>query len=82
MVVKEGLNLVNKKTMAYSPENQLKKIIHVQEIYLEHSRRGVSGEYIFHKYIQPQFYISRATFYNYLSRNAKRELKRISEAEH
>lgn len=67
--------------MAYNSKNLLQKIIDIQNIYLEYNRQGVTGEFIFTKYIEPVYHISRSTFYNYLGRNAKKELKEILAVE-
>lgn len=67
--------------MAYNSINLLKKIVDIQEIYLKYQADGVTGEYIYHHHIYPIYRISRKTFYNYLARNAKKELKDIQEAE-
>ncbi len=66
--------------MAYNSKNRLQRIIDIQNIYLRYSQEGVTGEYIFTKYIQPIYRISRATFYNYLALNAKKELKDLNES--
>jgi len=56
-------------------ENFLKKVKEVNEIYLEHSRRGASPGYIYRCYIRDQFYISRRTFFRYLTIPYKRMLE-------
>jgi len=69
--------------MAYTRENLLKKIIDIQEIYLNHSRKqdGVwTDKDIFEKLIKPVYHISRSTFYFYIGCNAKRELTQLYEA--
>ena len=66
--------------MGYNRRNLLIKILEVQSIYLEHSKRGVTGKWIFNELIYPKYKISRATFYNYLATNAKKELKELDEA--
>lgn len=63
--------------MGYNKRNLLIKIIEVQNIYVEHSKRGATGKWIFNELIHPKFRISRATFYNYLGTNAKKELKEL-----
>lgn len=64
--------------MAYNRINLLKKIIDIQTIVLEQtSKHGSTQEWIYSQLIAPTYRISRATFYNYLSVNAKKELNRI-----
>jgi hypothetical protein len=63
--------------MSYNKLNHLKKIIDIQNIYLEHNAKGVSGEFIYKRMINPVYKVSRATFYKYLAINAKKELKEI-----
>lgn len=66
--------------MAYTRENILRRMIDVQNITLEHTQKGVTQEWVFIKVIQPQYRISRKTFYTYLGSPAKRELKQLAEA--
>jgi hypothetical protein len=47
--------------------NFLLRVRQVNDIYLEHSRRGVFTENIYRLYIRDRFFISRSTFYFYLS---------------
>jgi hypothetical protein len=61
--------------MAYNRKNLLKKIIDIQELTLQHTRKGVTQEYVYSHHIYPIYHISRATYYEYLSINAKKELK-------
>ena len=63
--------------MGYNKRNLLIKIIEVQTIYVEHSKRGATGKWIFNELIYPKYKISRSTFYNYLGTNAKKELKEL-----
>jgi len=63
--------------MAYNSKNHLRKIVEVQEITLNHSKFGVTQEYVYKHYIYPVYHISRSTYYAYLRRNAKRELKKV-----
>ncbi len=68
--------------MAYNSKNQLLRIVDIQNIVIQHAREhGSTQEWIFNKIIFPTYRISRATFYKYLSINAKKELKSIKEAE-
>lgn len=63
--------------MAYNNENQLRRIIDVQEVYLKHHRDGVSDIFIYRNYIKPVFHISVRTFRTYLATNAKFQLKQL-----
>lgn len=65
--------------MGYNKRNLLIKILDVQTIYMEHSKRGATGKWIFNELIYPKFRISRATFYNYLATNARKELRELDE---
>lgn len=70
--------------MAYNRKNILQRMIDIQEIYCLHSQRhqgGSTDKWIFDNIIKPTYRISRATFYEYLGTNAKKELKDILEAE-
>jgi hypothetical protein len=60
-------------------KNFLTKVRAVQDLYQEHKKPGVTDVHIYKTYIYPQYYISKPTFYKYLSINAKRELAQIAE---
>lgn len=53
--------------MGYTKKYFLQRVREVNEVYLEHNRRGVSNEYIYENYIKHRFHISRSTFYDYLT---------------
>lgn len=60
----------------YSNENLLRKIINIQNIVINEQQRGyLNQKEIYYQIIYPQYLISFRTFYNYLSRNAKKELE-------
>lgn len=63
--------------MAYSKKNFLERVLTIQNITLEHKRRGVSQEWVYQNLIFPTYLISRTTYYNYLGCNAKAELQKI-----
>lgn len=65
--------------MAYTRSNRLQRALDVQRITREHTDKGVSQIYVYRNYIWPAYRISIATFYNYLSTPAARELKKIEE---
>jgi hypothetical protein len=60
--------------MAYNCRNKLQRIVEIQTITLEHTKRGVSQVWIFNNLINPRFFISESTYYNYLGMNAKKSL--------
>ena len=65
--------------MAYNRRNYLTKVIEIQNIVLE--LKGRDGDTrlknIYWEYIFPKYLISYRTFSNYLSINAKKELKEL-----
>ena len=66
--------------MAYNTRCLLLKIIEIQNIVLREQRRGfLNQKEIYYKLIEPVYFISERTFYNYLSRNAKRELSEMNK---
>ena len=65
--------------MAYNRANFYEKVIDIQDVVLEHSKKGVSQKWIYENIVYPQYRISRATFYNYLGLNAKAKLRRLKE---
>jgi hypothetical protein len=66
--------------MAYSKENKFKRILSVQQCFKKHYSPGMTIEYIYNKYIYPEFKISRSTFFTYLNTPAESELKKIQDA--
>lgn len=59
-------------------ETTLRKIIRVQEITLQHTRKGVTQKWVFENLIKDQFYIqNERTYYQYLALNAKKLLKEL-----
>jgi len=67
--------------MAYTRKNLLERIIDIQNIYLHYKDVGLTPTKIFTEHIKPTYRISRATYYNYLGTNAKKELKDLKQAE-
>ena len=67
--------------MAYNKKNKFKRIIEIQNLVLEYQAQGVTKEFIYHNYIYPKYFISRDCFYDYLGINAKRDLKKLEEAD-
>lgn len=56
-------------------KNTLLKAIKVQNITLEHTRKGVTQEWVFENLVKDNFFISKRTYDRYLSINAKKLLK-------
>lgn len=56
-------------------------MVEIQDITLAHKKRGVTQEWVYVNEIYPRFMISRATYYSYLAYPAKRELRKVEEAE-
>ncbi len=67
--------------MAYNRKNILTRVLEIQELYSEKSKLGISNVKIFNNHIFPKYKISMRTFYEYLAIPAKRDLKKIEEAE-
>lgn len=65
--------------MSYSNVNRLKKIVDIQNITLEHQKRGVTQKWIFENIIGPTYHISKTTYYNYLASQAKKQLRELDE---
>jgi hypothetical protein len=59
--------------------NFLLKVKSVNEVYYEHSRRGVFTENIYRLYVRDRFFISRRTFYAYLAIPYRRELEKLGD---
>ena len=53
----------------------------MQEEYLAHDNSGRTEMYIFRTFIYPRFYISRSTFYRWLTINPRRELAKLDGIE-
>lgn len=51
------------------------KMIRVQEITLEHTRKGITQEWVFQNIIKEKFFINRSAYYKYLGTNAKKLIK-------
>ena len=69
------------KKGGYNRKNFLLRVERVNEVYLEHARRGVFVEHIYRNHIKDQFLISRSTFFTYLSIPYKKELEELEEKE-
>lgn len=61
--------------MPYRNVNRLRRIIEIQNITLEYTKKGMTQEWVYRNIIYPRFYISRMTYYRYLSEPAKREIR-------
>ena len=58
-------------------KNQLIKVIKIQEIDVFFTKKGFSRKYIHNKIIEPNFFIGRKTYYNYLGINAKAKMTKL-----
>lgn len=67
--------------MAYNRRNYLNKVIKVQDLTLQYTKKGSTQQWVFDNIIAPEFNISIGTYYNYLACNAKAELKKLEQAE-
>lgn len=61
--------------MAYSNYNLLRRIIEIQDLTLRYKSDGRTQTWIYRHIIAPEYYISWSTYNNYLSRNAKKEMR-------
>ena len=67
--------------MGYNRRNILKRIVEIQNITLEHTKRGATQKWVYEHVVYPRFLISPSTYNSYLAVNAKAELKKLEEAE-
>ncbi len=67
--------------MAYNKRNLLLRIIEIKAIMSQERKRGVTQRWVYNNLIKDRYFISEATFNNYLARNAKRELKELEASE-
>lgn len=65
----------------YHNRNFYKKVEAMQTEYLSHHNSGRTEMYIYRTYIAPKFFISRSTFYNWLSINPSKELEKLKVRE-
>lgn len=63
--------------MGYNRKYLLEKIITIQNITLEETKKGKTQLYIYNNIIRPSFFISYSSYNKYLARNARRELKEL-----
>lgn len=74
-------NRVRVRKQRYHNRNFYRKVEAMQQEYLSHQNSGRTEMYIYRKWIYPRFFISRATFYNWLSINPTRELEKLKVRE-
>ena len=67
--------------MAFSRKNFLLRVKEVNELYKEKQRIGLSTEYIYRTFIEPQYHISRSTLYDWLAIPYEKQLREIAEAD-
>lgn len=58
--------------MGYNKKNFIDRVIDIQELTLENTKRGVTQEWIYANIIFPEYRISKRTYYNYLALPAKK----------
>ena len=64
--------------MAYNNRNLLERIVEIQNITLEHTNRGATQRWVFENVFKNAPYrLSLDTFYKYMARNAKSELREL-----
>lgn len=54
-------------------------MLKIQEITLEHRKKGLYFKEIFHQYIEKEFNITQRTYETYLGVNAKKQLKDLDQ---
>ena len=64
--------------MGYNKKNFIHRVIDIQELTLENTKRGVTQEWIYTNIIFPEYRISKRTYYNYLAMPAKKMKKELS----
>lgn len=62
----------------YNRYNLLQRIKAVNETYLKYEKNE-TADFIYHNYIYPAHYISRATFYRFLATPYKKEIEEIEK---
>lgn len=67
--------------MAYNRRNYLKRVYAVNKITDKYVRDGLSMEEIYRRYIYPNFYISRTTFFSYMKIDCSEILEEIENNE-
>lgn len=65
--------------MSYNRKNLLLKILDIQELVMKYQNDGYSQQWIYLNIIYPKYPISRATYYNYLNTNARKEIKELNQ---
>ena len=67
--------------MAYTNKNYINRVIDIQDITLEHTKRGVTQQWVFDNIIEPHYRISKRTYYKYLALPAKRMKREFATQE-
>ena len=79
LFLKYGVKVLIKFEMAHSRKNYLLRIVDIQELTLEHTKKGTTQEWVYKNIIEPRYRISKSTYYNYLAVPAKKELKILEQ---
>lgn len=58
--------------MGYNKRNFIDRVVYIQEVTLENTKRGVTQEWVYANIIFPEYRISRRTYYSYLAMPAKK----------
>jgi hypothetical protein len=62
----------------YNRRILLERMVEIQNITLEYTKKGITQEWAYWNVILPRFFISKRTFYRYMGVNAKKEIKSIN----
>lgn len=60
-------------------KNRLARIVKIQDVTLEHTRRGVTQQWVFDNIVHPTYFICQSTYYEYLRTPAKQILKELEK---
>lgn len=63
--------------MAFNKLNFFEKVLAVQAVYNDAKKQGSTDVWIYENLIEKNFFISKRTFYNYLTIPAMREIKKM-----
>jgi len=68
---------LNINKMAFNKKNFLMKVLVIQQITIDHQAKGVTKEWIYENIIFHNYFISRGTYFNYLTVNARKQLREL-----
>jgi hypothetical protein len=61
--------------MPFNLKNYYKKVTAIQAVYDIHARIGLTNEEIYRRYIRDVFFVSRSTFYKYITISIPKDFK-------